>query len=227
MRMKHLLTLKHKKDPPSCKNLTTYWLTIHIQQVHQRIHFLMDNNRTKTLNDKKPIYYNGIINYIKNQNKNIHKTKPETKITNQKIIQERTKQHTIAGEIQWKKQLPNINFKKIWKNTYKSYRQSCTKDLHYRLLHYSTKTKLFMHKRSLRTDGRQPIPIYTLRKNKKIWNYYQTILKKLTGQHYTRQKYLFTLNVPNTNKYTTKLTITIIQIILFEIRQSRNNNKYE
>ena len=84
-----------------------------------------------------------------------------------------------------------------------------------------------MHKCSLRTDGRQLLPIYTLQKNKKIWKYYQTILKKLTGQHYTPQKYLFTLNVPNTNKYTTKLTITIIQIILFEIQQSRNNNKYD
>ena len=41
------------------------------------------------------------------------------------------------------------------------------------------------------------------------------------------EQYLFTLNVPNTNKYTTKLTITIIQIILFEIWQSRNNNKYD
>ena len=83
---------------------------------------------------------------MKNQNKNIPKTKPEKKIIYQKIIQEGTKQHTIAVEIQWKKQLPNINFEKIWKNTYKSYRQSFTKDLHYRLSHYSTKTNMYMHK---------------------------------------------------------------------------------
>ena len=33
---------------------------------------------------------------MKNQNKNIPKTKPEKKIIYQKIIQEGTKQHTIA-----------------------------------------------------------------------------------------------------------------------------------
>ena len=38
---------------------------------------------------------------------------------------------------------------------------------------------------------------------------------------------MFTLNDPNTNKYITKLTITKTQIILYEIWQSRNNNKYD
>ena len=35
------------------------------------------------------------------------------------MIEEGTKQHTIAGEIQWKKQIPNINLEKILKNIYK------------------------------------------------------------------------------------------------------------
>ena len=79
----------------------------------------MENNRTKNLIDKKPFYYNDITNYIKNKNQNIPKLKLQTKIIYQKIIEERTERHTIAGEIQWKKQLPNINFEKILKNTYK------------------------------------------------------------------------------------------------------------
>ena len=58
--------------------------------------FLADKNRTKTLSDKKPYYYNGIINYIKNHNKNIPKLKPETKIIYQKIIEEGTKQNTMT-----------------------------------------------------------------------------------------------------------------------------------
>ena len=37
-----------------------------------------------------------------------------------------------------KNDIPNINFEKIWKNT--SYEQAFTRALHYRLLHYSTKT---------------------------------------------------------------------------------------
>ena len=42
----------------------------------------------------------------------------------------------------------------------------------------------------------------------------------------TPQQYTFTLNTSNTNKFTTNLTVIVIQIILFEIWQSRNNNKY-
>ena len=48
----------------------------------------MNNSSTKTLNGKKTFYYSDIINYIKNQNENVPKTKPETKIIYQKIIQE-------------------------------------------------------------------------------------------------------------------------------------------
>ena len=62
---------------------------------------------------------------------------------------------------------------------------------------------------------------------KNIWKHYQTILTKLTGQSYTPQQQLFNINMPNTNKNTAKLTITIIQIILFEIWQCCNNLKYE
>ena len=59
--------------------------------------FLMVNNRTKTLSGRKPFYYKD-INCIKNHNKNITKIKTETRTIYQKIIQEGSKQHTIAGE---------------------------------------------------------------------------------------------------------------------------------
>ena len=49
------------------------------------------------------------------------------------------------------------------------------------------------------------------------------ILTKLTGQNYTPQQHLFTLNTSNTNKTTTKLRITITQKIIYEISQSHNN----
>ena len=50
-------------------------------------------------------------------------------------------------------------------------------------------------------------------------------LKKRTNP--IHHKYLFTLTNLNTNRYFTKLTITITQIILYEIWPSRNNNKYD
>ena len=63
-------------------------------------------------------------------------------------------------------------------------------------------------------------------KIRNIWKHYQTILTKLTAQNYTPQQHILTLNTSNTNKNTTKLRITIIQII-YDIWQSRNNYKYE
>ena len=60
----------------------------------------MDYSRTKTLNNKKSIYYQDIMCYIKNNNQEITKTKAETKTIYQKIIQDGPKQLTIAGEIQ-------------------------------------------------------------------------------------------------------------------------------
>ena len=61
---------------------------------------------------------------------------------------------------------------------------------------------------------------------KKIWTHCQPILTKLTGKNYTEQD-LFTLSVNKLNEHTTKLTLTIIQIIIHEIWESRNNNKYD
>ena len=60
-----------------------------------------------------------------------------------------------------------------------------------------------------------------------IRKHYQTILTKLTGQNYTPRQHILTLNTSNTNKNTAKLRITIIQIIIYEIWQSRNYYKYE
>ena len=76
----------------------------------------MNNNRTKTLNRKKPFYYN-IINYIKNQNKNIFKRKPETKIVYQKIIQEGTKQYAINTWINTMEKTYQILTSKKYGNT--------------------------------------------------------------------------------------------------------------
>ena len=39
----------------------------------------MNNTRIKTINGKKPLYYKDIVDYIKNNNKNIIQIKPEIK----------------------------------------------------------------------------------------------------------------------------------------------------
>ena len=84
MRIKHLLTLKQKHKPPPWKFLATYWLSVDIHNYSKEYQFLMDNNRTKTLTKEKPFYYHHIINYIKNYNKDITKTKIEKNLYTRK-----------------------------------------------------------------------------------------------------------------------------------------------
>ena len=113
MRTKHLMTLNQKEKPLPWKHLATYWLTSDIHNYTQEVNFLMNNNRTKTINRKKPFHYKDIIDYIKTLNKKITQRKPETKTIYQNILQQHTKQYKIAGEAQWKNHIPNINFEKI------------------------------------------------------------------------------------------------------------------
>ena len=235
MRIKHILQLKQTQKIPPWKNLATYLLGIDIHNFSNEFRFLMDNNRTKTINGKKPYYYQDIIYYIKNENKDIKTLpNPTTKNIYQKIIQEGSKQHKVAGENLWKTQLPTTEFSKIWKNTFTSYAQPFCKDLHYRVLHYSTKTNQYMHKC---TRNINPECDYCRQDNihlfiqcpriKNIWTYYRSTLTKLTGKNHNTEQHLLTLSVNKLNKHTTKLTLTTIQIIIHEIWESRNNNKYD
>ena len=147
MRIKDLLQLNQTHKTPPWKNLATYWLVIDIHNYSKDFQFLMDNNRTKTINGKKPYYYQDIIYYIKNENKDIKTLpNPTTKNIYQKIIQDGSKQHKVPGENQWKNHLPTIEFLQIWKNTFISYAKPFCKDLHYRVPHYSTKTNQYMRK---------------------------------------------------------------------------------
>ena len=87
MRIKHLMTLNKKENPPPCKNLATYWLTSDIHNYAKQFNFLINNNRTKTIHGQKPFYYKDTIDYIKSQNKKITQIKPETQTIYQNIIQ--------------------------------------------------------------------------------------------------------------------------------------------
>ena len=62
---------------------------------------------------------------------------------------------------------------------------------------------------------------------KKLWTRYELILTKPTRKTNTPQGHLLTQSAQNSNKHITKLTLTIIQIILYEIWETRNNNKYD
>ena len=236
MRIKHLLNLKYKKDQLPWSYLATYWLAKDIYKFGKEYNYLKNNNRAKTTNQNTPFYYYNLIYYIKTQNPNLPKIKANTKLLYTNILQEGSKQLKIAGEIQWQKYFPSIDFQKIWKNTYQSYAQPYLNDLYYRLLHYSTKTNDYMHKCSNNINpnydhcGRTEDNIRLLTKCpriKKLWTHYEPILTKLTEETNTPQEHLLMFNVKNSPKHTTKLTLTIIEVILYEIWESRNNNNYD
>ena len=149
------------------------------------------------------------------------------------ILQESSKQLKITGEIQWQKYFPP-RFPKNMENTYQSYAQPFINDLHYRLLHYSTKTNDYKHECSNNINsncdhcGRIEVNIHLFTKCpriKKLWTHYKPTLTTLTEKTNTPKEHLLMLNVRNPTKHTTKLTLTIIQIILYEIWESRSNNK--
>ena len=61
----------------------------------------------------------------------------------------------------------------------------------------------------------------------KIWAYYRTHLTKLTGKKNSPKQHLLTVSANKHNKNITKLILTIVQIILYEIWTWRNNHKYD
>ena len=54
-----------------------------------------------------------------------------------------------------------------------------------------------------------------------------TNINKLTNKQNKPEQHILTLSIENQNKFTTKLILTIIQIILYEIWTTRNNYKYD
>ena len=234
MRIKHLLTLKQNLKPSPWKNLATYWLTIDIHNYSKNFQFLMDNNRAKTLYNKKIFYYQNIVHYIKNNKPRRHKNKNWNKI----FLSKNNPRGVKTVDNSWWNPLEETFYQlstiyQIWKNTFELYAEPSFNNLHYRLLHYPAKT-IDTNAQTTTTQTvttvesqKTTYAFYKMLKNTKIWTHYQTILTKLIGKSCTQQQHLLTLNVTSTNKHSRKPTLTIIQIILFEIFQSTYNNKYD
>ena len=194
MRIKHLLPLKQKHKNPPWKNIATYWLATDLYNYSEDYHFLMDNSRTKRINNRKQYHYQDIIYYIKHENNDIKKIEnPNTKNIYQKVIHEGSKQHKIAGETYGKNSCQNWTSNKYGK-TYISHAQPFYTNLHYSLPHYSTKTKKYMHKCTKDINPKcnycqnveNKLHLFTeCPRIDKISAYYQLQLTKLTGQKYS------------------------------------------
>ena len=237
MRIKHILQLKQKNNTPTWENIATYWLAVDLYKISKSYQFLMSNNRVKTINNNKPFYDKNIIYYIKTENTEIQKIQnPTTKYIYKEILQNGSKQYQVAGEKLWKKLIPNLDFQKIWKNPYISYAEPFCADLHFKILHYSIKTNEYMHKCT--RDVKPNCDYYRQIENnihlfitcpriRQIWTGYQPILTKLTNIQNKPEEHILTLSTANQNESTTKLLLTITQIILYEIWKTRNNYKYD
>ena len=62
-----------------------------------------------------------MIYYIKTQHPQLPNLKNKTKTIYQNIVEKGSENHTINGEKKWKEKLINLDFTKIWKNTFFSY----------------------------------------------------------------------------------------------------------
>ena len=102
--------------------------------------YLKHNNRVKVSNPKTPFYCHDLLDYIKNQNNTIQIKKTETKTMYQNILIHGAKNYTIFGETMWKNKIKNLNFVKIWRNSYFSYSLPHHSDLVYKLPHCTIKT---------------------------------------------------------------------------------------
>ena len=79
MRIKHLLTLKQKKNQPPWMHIAIYWLGKNIYNYNKEFYHLKNNNIIKT-NKMAPFHYRDLVYYIKTQNPNVPNKKNETKI---------------------------------------------------------------------------------------------------------------------------------------------------
>ena len=209
--------------------LATYWLAKDIHNYGQNYSYLKNNNRSKTINQKNPFYYQDLIIYIKTQNPRILNLKNETKIIYKDILQKESQNYATAGEIQWKNTFPCLDFSKIWKNIYLSYGPPHTTDTLYRLLHHSLKTNQYTYKCSGDKTNLSPncdfcnktedlLHLFTTcNRIKNIWKHYQPILDKLSKSPCTPEHLILTLSTNNVNIKIKKLMLTLIQLMIYEI----------
>lgn len=214
--------------------LATYWLAKDIYNYSKDFHYLKNNNRTKTTNKDAPFCHKDLVQYIKEQNPNLIKLKNLAKIIYKNILQPGSQNHIIYGET-----LPNWDFTKIWTNTYYSHSQPHTSDLLYQLRHHVTMTNSYKYKISRDKKNLPPKcdfwnmtghNLHVLTKCNRIqniWKHYHAIYQKLTKQQHTSQQHILTLSSNNTSSKCKKLILTLAQIIIYEIWQTRNNLKYD
>ena len=186
-----------------------------------------------------PFYYRDLIHYIKTHNLNIPNLQNKTKIIYKSILEKGSENHNVFGEKKWKDEIQNLDFQKIWKNTYFSYTQPYAKDLLYKFLRYATKTNSYVFNISRDKTGLTSICDHchikednihlftTCTRVKKIWKYFQPTYQKLIKRQHTLQQRTSTLSANNLNSKNKKLILTLTQLIMYEIWKSRNNIKYD
>ena len=228
MRIKHLTSLKQTKNQTPWMHIANYWLGKDIYNYNKEFYHLKGNNIIKT-NKIAPFYYRDLIHYIKTQNSNIPNLQNKTKMIYKSILEKGSENHNILGEKKWKDEIKNLDFKKIWTNTYFFIYQPYAKGLLSKFLNYATKTNKFVFSISRDKTGLTPTCDYcnikednihlftTCTRVKKIWKYFQPTYEKLIKQQYTPQQHMFTLSAINLNSKNKKLILTLTQLIMYEI----------
>ena len=191
MRIKHLLTLKQKEHKPTWMQIATYWLAKEIYNYNKDYHHLQNNNILKAIKSV-PFYYRDLTYDIKTQNLQIPNVKNKTKTIYKNILEKGPENHIINGQKKWKEKIINLDFTKIWKNTFFSYSKPKTKDLLYKILHHTIPTNSFIYKISKDKIDLTPNCNYcnktednihlliTCNRIRNIWTHFQPYYRQLT-----------------------------------------------
>ena len=189
------------------------------------------------------MHYDDVIKLTKTNIKEIKNKLITTKNIYNTTVNSLPKNYLLANEARWNFINNNkaLNWKQIWKNTFKAYNIPYENNLYYKLLHRILYINQKTYDNAKRKNNVSPMcdtcnkynetlihVFYNCRNRKKIWNTFEPIIKKLnTNSENHPIQNILGLNAINTENKTRKLIMTINTSILNKIWKARNAFKHE
>ena len=189
LRTKVLLQLGNENNTNIWTYLGRYWVASKVHNFTPEWNFLKKNNYPNI-----PMHYDDVIKLTKINIKEIKNKLITTKNIYNTTVNSLPKNYLLANEARWNFINNNkaLNWKQIWKNTFKAYNIPYENNLYYKLLHRI----LYINQKTYDNDKRKnnvsPMcdrcnkynetlihVFYNCRNRKKIWNTFEPIIKKL------------------------------------------------
>ena len=249
LRLKYAYKNPRQVQTKTWAQFARYWIGRRVQNVSEEWNFLGEHKEIlyiqATEEDHTPYHY---LKLLKDIRENIeYMTKGGQKSTkelykNMRLTED--KKSVIMAEDLWKKALgKTITWKKVWKHVYASYNVGTTNDILYKILHncLPTRTRMKMNRDKKDTDystkcktchkgDETTLHIFARCKHAAdIWRAYRYLYQQyLPDIKFVYEEAVLTLNLQErVQEKKKKLIITITEIIIMELWNSRNKNEKE